>query len=146
MKMPNKNSCVQPRLSGRFAKIKQINHFRKRSEVGRMNKERLSVSENGRKNDTDLVDAKEAEGFPIKGHRILDLEYFAEKFYCKTCKKPLLIQNIAKRDSQQGLGSTFFVRCDECSCITGVDSSKKYSPPGNHHKVFEINSKVAIGT
>ena len=80
----------------------------------------LCRSETGKKNKGSYVvetivetPRKPSEPFPIQGGRYLDLEHMCKQMFCTSCKKELLFHNIQSED-QKGLGSYFFVKCDNC--------------------------------
>lgn len=142
--MDNKQKVrfTKGKFRGRFAKNKNVTAYDRHSELGKNNKGRVAVSK--------IVESREIQQtsgnvYPIRGSRILDLEYVSQKMFCKICKRPLLLQNIIKPDKPKGLGSTFHVKCSQCETITAVNSSRKYVPPGQRNHVFAINSKVALG-
>ena len=127
-------------ITGRFSTNRKVNKFNRLKKLG------LSNSKNNKNVQADQSREKpgSCNTAPVEGCRIIDMQYLHEQLICSSSKADLSIKKILK-EKKQCLGSSFNVECDFCDEIKVVHSSKKYNNPTSGRKVFQINSKMALG-
>ncbi|KAK0070859.1 hypothetical protein PV326_001997 [Microctonus aethiopoides] len=104
------------RWKGRYVKknVKEI--LLKRSEMAK------ELAKNKREKQK-LKEVENASSYPVKGIRLIDLEYLSESMYCSKCTEKLFVQDI-ENETITGAASKFHVRCHKCSIHSGLGQTK----------------------
>ncbi|XP_014207300.1 uncharacterized protein LOC106638560 [Copidosoma floridanum] len=84
------------------------------------------------------------ETYSVDGNRIVNLQYMSKQMVCLMCKEKLLLQNIEK-ETQMGLASIFYVRCQSCLYVNSVKSGEEFTSPFSGNALFSINAQAALG-
>ncbi|XP_074104180.1 uncharacterized protein LOC141530765 [Cotesia typhae] len=91
-----------------------------------------------------MAKAKKKRNSPQQiGTRIVDVDELMDNLICCLCEKDLLLKNIVK-ETKFGLSSVFSIKCENCSTLTNVKTSKKHITKDNT-KHSDINTKIVLG-
>lgn len=84
----------------------------------------------------------------VGGRRLVHIGHISRQMYCKSCDKPLALQNI-EEESEHGLASVFTVRCHHCLDVTRVSTDKQTEVTGTEATrrafIYDSNLKIALG-
>lgn len=73
-----------------------------------------------------MAEAKKQKKSPKQiGTRIVDVDELMDNLICCFCQKDLILKNILK-ETKLGLSSIFSIKCENCSTLTNVKTSKKH--------------------
>ena len=81
-----------------------------------------------------------------EGRRICELGYLSDQLKCddSDCGENLSLSNIIK-ETRYGFGSRLYIECT-CGIVNTVETNKRHRVNNKGPKVFDINTKAALGT
>ena len=78
-----------------------------------------------------------------QGRRIVEMGHFADQLVCDDCDVTLSLRNIFA-ETRHGYGSLLYINCT-CGTVNAVSTSKRHQPSKRGGKVFDVNTKAALG-
>ena len=78
-----------------------------------------------------------------EGRRIVELGHLVDQLYCTDCGEYLRLSKISK-ETRYGYGSLLYIDCT-CGFINTVETNKRHRVNNKGPKVFDINTKAALG-
>ena len=106
--------------------------------------QRSRNGKNRKKTSPTIDDSDLNQDLNIIGNRIVDLQHMSRQMQCTFCNEPLLLQDIEK-ETPQGIGSIFDIRCRKCLLVNKITSGKEYQNPTSGKNLFSVNTKATLG-
>ncbi|XP_063995786.1 uncharacterized protein LOC135173087 isoform X2 [Diachasmimorpha longicaudata] len=75
----------------------------------------------------------------LRGRRIMDMGYLTEQMICNCCHSRLSLSRV-EAETKIGLASIFKIRCDGCSEVKSVNTSRNF--PKDNDRSYEVNCKA----
>ncbi|XP_015112733.1 uncharacterized protein LOC107038249 isoform X2 [Diachasma alloeum] len=121
--------------NGRFIKKSQQEYREKRLEALKQH--------NSQRQEDAVPSDSEMNASPskciLRGRRIMDMGYVTEQMSCNSCRSLLCFSRI-EAETKIGLASIFKIRCDECSEVKSVYTSRNF--PRDNDRSYEVNCKA----
>jgi hypothetical protein len=141
-------SALKRKRSGQFLSSRKSLCVDKIKQFGRKDQKCVQVTDSlisDSINNPDMTDCPKVNDNNtwLNGRRIVEIGHLASQLYCTDCGLALQLANITK-ETRYGFGSLFYINCS-CGVINSVETNKRHRVNKQGPKVFDINTKAALG-